>query len=312
MACSESEEHFGTSVYTLHLDSTAPSFGTQTRAKNGGWKDGDVIYLLFANGGSNSIESRAVYNAASQDWALYHFDTRLNQAEGSCKVHHFRGGVVESDNNNFSISEHTASYADVAASYTIIEDDIYVTAHLLPQTWRLAFKGESGKTLTVSASSNIEYYSTYSPLSGLQGKKTKDYHLIIQPNGYTDFLYGSLSTSPSTLQIILDNKIYCRLIDNSLLSLGQTGYFKLPTEDNSYGWDYGGLSSTEICLEGFSTDRNLDDTTGSPTEQTGSQDISLEGNSEDKDLDGTTGGPTETTGSQNISIEGYGPDKNLD
>lgn len=110
----------------------------------------------------------------------------------------------------------------------------------------------------------------------------------------------------------MDNKIYCRLIDNSLLAIGQSGYFKLPTEANPYGWDYGGLNSTEISLEGFSTDKDLDNTAGGPTEQTGSQDISIDGNSEDKNLDETTGGPTESTGSQNITIEGYGPDKNLD
>lgn len=312
IACSNSDGPQSASSYTLHLDSSVPTFNTQTRAKSGEWQNGDVIFLLFCDGDTKTIESRATYNASSHDWTVEQIDAKFAHNEGVCKVHHFRGGALQYDANSVSINEHTASFADLAASYLVIDNDIYVTARLQPQTWRIAFKGERGKELTVSANSNIEHYSSYSPSTGLQGKTASDYHLTILSDGYTDYIYGSLSTSPSTLRIIIDNKIYCRLIDNSLLSVGQSGYFKLPTEDNAYGWDYGGLNSTVISLEGFSTDRDLDDTTGGPTEQTGSQEISIEGNSDDKNLDNTTGGPTESTGTQDITIEGYGPDKNLD
>lgn len=312
MACSNNDGPQSTSSYMLHLDSSAPTYNTQTRAKSDEWQNGDVIFFLFLDGDTKTIESRATYNASSRDWTMEHIDNKFSHNEGVCKVHHFRGGTLQYEANTVSINEHTASFADISASYLVIDNDIYVSARLQPQTWRIAFKGERGKELTVSASSNIEHYSSYTPTNGLQSKTASDYHLTILSDGYTDYIYGSLSASPSTLRIIFDNKIYCRLIDNSLLSVGQSGYFKLPTQDNAYGWDYGGLNSTEISLDGFSTDRDLDSTTGSPTEQTGSQKISIDGNSDDKNLDNTTGDPTESTGSQDITIEGYGPDKNLD
>lgn len=315
IACSDNEEQGNSSAYTLHLNSSSPSFGSQTRAKNGAWKNGDVIYLLFLDGGDKTVGCHATYNASTQDWTLSDIHTKLNHSDGTCRVYHLRGGSVVSDSkvaNSFLLDEHTAGFADELASYMIVENDIYVTAHLLPQTWRLAFYGESGKSIVVKANSGITYFSAFSPELGLNSLTTNDYYMGIRTDGYSDFIYGRLSVSPATLTIVLDNKIYCRLIDNSLLSVGQSGYFKLPTEGNAYGWDYGGLNSTEINLEGFSTDINLDDTIGGPTEQTGSQDITIEGNSADKNLDDTTGGPTETTGAQDITIEGYGPDKILD
>lgn len=315
ISCSDNDAHRNVSSYKLHFDSSVPSFGSQTRAKNGAWSDGDVIYMSFLDGEAKTLECRAAYSSVTKDWVLEDLDSRLNHNEGFCKVYHFRGGSLSSaplGSNSLTLDEHTAIFADGSATYMVIENDIYVTAHLLPQTWRIAFKGEAGKKLKVLATSNIACYHSFSPTEGLQEKTAEDYQLTILSDGYTDYIYGSLASSPSTLTVIMDNKIYCRLVDNTLLSIGQSGYFILPTDSNSNGWDYGGLSSTEINLEGFSTEKDLDNTTGGPTNQTGTQDINIEGNPEDTNLDGTIGGPTESTGTQDITIEGYRSDKNLD
>lgn len=311
-ACSDNEQMKRTTFYTLHLESSTPSFGEATRAASGVWQNGDVIYLLFIDGESQQIECRATYNASSQDWELDNLYTQFDHTDGSCQVYYFRGGEISSGTdgpNSLLFDERTAIFADLSATYLVIENDIYVTARLKPQTWRLAFYGEAGKPITISSTSVIESFSQFSPSAGIYGKQPKDYHLTIHSNGYSDFIHGRLSISPCTLTVIMDNKIYCRMIDNSLLFVGQSGYFKLPTESNSFGWDYGGLNSTEINLDGFFTDRNLDDTIGGSTEHTGTQDISIDNTSDDKDLDGTSGGPTESTNSQGITIDGYGPDK---
>lgn len=311
-ACSDNEQMKRTTFYTLHLESSTPNFGEATRAASGVWQNGDVIYLLFIDGESQQIECRATYNASSQDWALDNLYTQFDHTDGSCQVYYFTSGEISSGTegtNSLLFDEHTAIFADLSATYLVIENDIYVTARLKPQTWRLSFYGETSKPITISSTSGIESFSQFRPSAGIYGKQSKDYHLIIHPNGYTDFIHGRLSISPYTLTVIMDNKIYCRMIDNSLLFVGQSGYFKLPTESNSFGWDYGGLNSTEINLDGFFTDRNLDDTTGGSTEHTGTQDISIDNTSDDNDLDGTSGGPTESTNSQGITIDGYGPDK---
>lgn len=315
ISCDNNEKECSIFAYSLYLDSALPFFGDQTRAKNGKWSDGDVIYISFLDGDTRTIECKATYSSVFSVWTMDNMDARLNHNEGNCKIYHFRGGSMSSETagpNSLILDEHTAIFADGSATYMVIENDIYVTAHLLPQTWRIAFKGEAGQKLKVLATSNIECYHSFSPTEGLQEKTAEDYQLTILSDGYTDYIYGSLASSPSTLTVIMDNKIYCRLVDNTLLSIGQSGYFILPTDSNFNGWDYGGLSSTEISLEGFSTEKDLDYMTGGLTGQTGSQDINIEGNPEDTNLDGTTGGPTESTGTQDITIEGYGSDKNLD
>lgn len=265
----------------LHLDETLATFGGETRASGGRWEQGDVIYLALDRTSGTSI-GKATYSATTSDWTFTTDVRPAANASGTCRVYYASGSGVTPNSSTLptaiGLTEFSALYASTSASYRMSDDVLYVTAHLKPDTWRMAFRGTAGTTVTLSSASDLSFRQQLTLSTGALSSQQKDLTLKVNANGYTDYFYATFTKSTSLLQITVGDQTYLRNVPNTLLAKGQTGYFLLPTSTDAHGWTAKGLDTDlSITLEGFSTDKSLD--------MNDPQNISLVTYGEEKSLD---------------------------
>ena len=227
-------------TYTLYLDADVPSFESvhegETRASGNSWEDGDVIYVTFSNGGSKVVSS-ATYNSNLE--AFEFTATSLNtMSNAKCCVYYLRGGRQQEEwDNRISINQFTAIFNDSTAIYSCSNNVVELSAKLKPYTWRLCFKGEAGTRLKLTMTSGIRYYSSLDLTSGdFSYKYDGQEYFMVNPDGFTPFIYGLYHASSISLQIEVEGISYSRSIDPFELIAGESGYLDIPTPSNLHNW----------------------------------------------------------------------------
>lgn len=303
-------------TYTLYLDADVPSFDAvregETRASGNSWADGDVIYIVFSNGGSQVVVA-ATYYANSGNFQFSTSSTLNAVSDAPCPVYYFRGGSYTVSGTTVTMDKHTAIFSDTNAKYSYSNNTVVMRAAFKPYTWRLCFKGSIGTQVNLNSSSTILYNTSLNMNTGNYSSNTGSEILQVKSDGYTPYVYGLFSGTSNSVRIEVGGVNYSRTISSSKLNVGESGYFTIPTSSNLYGWtksDDG--NESEINRNPYGDDKNLDNTTGGSVDNTGNNDINKGDYGSDQNLDGTTGGGVDNTGSNDINKGSYGEDKNLD
>lgn len=309
-------------TYRVHLEVQKPTLDGETRANGNKWEDGDWLIVAFANkelelyGETSGTMGQLTYQGASGEWLLSFFSQGASSQdfdylldESFCNVFYVQGdGIVYSGEEYLDIDERTAFFADYDGSYKKVGQEVYVKAHLQPWVWKLAFKGDKGRSVTLlreDLSDQEDVYPLYfiaqlrfiirRPWIYYYGPGSEDINLTVNENGFTDYIHGvyndpkfdNFYTEYRRVAIMVDGTKYYRNLETAKLPVGHSGYFNLPTATNLHGWSCeinGG--DVDFGLDGYDPDKDLDDT---PNDDSGSQ-----------------------SDSYDINLEGYRPDKNLD
>ena len=242
-ACSQEEAFLDNSIeelqiYTLYLDADVPNFDTvresETRASGNSWENGDVIYIAFSNGGGTVVGNATFKSSLG---AFQFSSTSLSSiADASCRVYYFRGGSFSVSNNMVTMDKFTAIFADTSAKYTCSNNTIVMRAAFKPYTWRLCFKGPLGTQVKLKSESNIFYNTSLNLTSGSFTTNADSETLQVKSDGYTSYIYGLFTVSSNRIEIEVGGVSYSRRLEYSNLSVGESGYFSIPTTSNLYGW----------------------------------------------------------------------------
>ena len=226
-------------TYTLYLDSDVPSFETghegETRASGNSWEDGDVIYVSFSNEG-DTIVSKATYKG---DLGAFQFaSVSLKTAsDANCSVYYFRGGKIESEFFTIHINQYTAIFCDQNAKYTCSNYSISLNASFKPYTTRICVKGEKDIQLRLGfLSPSFGYIEDFNLKTGEYNSKSLYSDLQIQADGYTPYVYGLFSNTNCPVFIDVGDKRFFRTLDSTELTIGESGYFIIPSDSDLHGW----------------------------------------------------------------------------
>lgn len=223
----------------LHLDSSYPCFDGETRATQGGWEEGDAIFITTGNT-DDSWRGTATYHADVEDWTLVSNRPLSSSEQGSCSVYYFKGGNFATDGTavpaTISIDERTAIYSCSDATFCVSDNEVYLESHLAPHTWRMAFCGATGDAVKVKSLSGLKVYSELNLSAGTFCTQKKDIDLVVRNSGYTDYFYAEFIEDESTVQIMMNGIYNVRKVKNDNLKKGQTGVLYLPSSNDKKGW----------------------------------------------------------------------------
>lgn len=215
-------------VYNLHMDCMVPEYDdVATRASS--WANGSVVHLIFKNG----VKGTATYQNGS--WTVK-ADNSLGTVttQTTCQAVYIENPVSA---GTMSMNYKSALYLGTG-TYTCSTSDIYVTVTLSPSAWRLRFKGAAGTKIRLPKNNNdIVYYNTLEISSSgtiTTKSNSEDISLVVNSNGYTDYVYGNLVNKEGNNTIYLINETegknyYRNKLTSSHLSAGQSGYLTIPT-----------------------------------------------------------------------------------
>ena len=262
-------------VHKIDLNCEAPAFDQQdaTRAVSHSWQKGETLFARFKSG--STYYAGYIVCEGSDGWILISKTSFLETAaSGTCELFFFRmnedyylcpnlntgkleryknGTFVEStemalDASTIRVTCMTSFYYTSSATYKKAagtNGSWGVTATLLPNLWRMRFKGTDGTTITLPANDNdIQYCSMFNWTVNSPSEQptfstsAQDVNLTVS-GGYTPYVYGMFSKSGSNkITVKNGNATYTRNISASSLPTGTSGYFDIPTESNysSYGW----------------------------------------------------------------------------
>ncbi len=192
-------------------------------------QDGDCVYLQFqtANG---TVEGKAVYNAAADEWILTYNGSLTVGASAACTAYYFENGSTTA--TVLSFTPQSLICCDKGATYIKEGNSVKLTAHLTPLTGRIRFKGEVGQTFLFSG---IKHYTAYSIKEDELTMDTNGLELTVGEDGYTPYVHA-LPLSDRTLSIYYNYNTYKTNCDSPILDAGRSGYMLLPTTDSHNGW----------------------------------------------------------------------------
>lgn len=252
LACSTDEVVTGVArdadgqyVYTLHMESGAPSF-SDTRA-TASWANGSVVYLLFPQqlGGTADISGTATYDRSADNWTLKASGI-LNLTSGSQQLP--VKAIYAEDASSvagtvITATPQTSFYNASDGKYTHPNDkDIYVSIKLTPMLWRVNFQGTTGQTLSIStAKSNFQFFTGYDFATAKPSLQQANVSLTVGANGYTPYVYSFFQNpdADNTLTVTTPDGAYKRTVKGSTLAASKSLYCLVPTAANyaSAGWE---------------------------------------------------------------------------
>ena len=249
-SCNEEEiESFETEVpasthtcrMTFDVDFTG--FDVQdgsTRASIHGWDNGDVVYLSFTTSGNGTVGGSAIYDATNNDWTVTYTGTLSSTEQGSVKVFYYDGDVTKTG-NTLTIEPTIGVYADLKGSYKYSrENGVNVSASLSPQASRIRFKGEPGKTITVSG---IKSYTEYDQQSGVIASTPISSSVAVSSDGFTPYIYGFFAdTSKPSISINSEGCKFTKDCNSSVFQIGESGWMNVPTRVAHDKWEMEDLS----------------------------------------------------------------------
>ena len=205
-----------------------------TRASIHGWDEGDVVYLSFTTSGNGTVGGSAIYDAANNDWTVTYTGTLSSTEQGSVKVFYYDGDVTKTG-NTLTIEQTVGVYADLKGSYKYSrENGVNVSASLSPQTSRIRFKGNPGKTITVSG---IKSFTEYNQQSGNLTATPISSSVIVSSDGFTPYIYGVFEdASKPTISINYEGCRFTKDCSSSVFQIGVSGWMNVPTRAAHENW----------------------------------------------------------------------------
>jgi len=239
----EAAQQNGEFTYNLHLNGGVSNFdGVTTRAVTTNWPSESVIYIRFLKSGTSStyITGKAEYDGASWSFSTTS-QLQTTSSNTSCTAVYVEN-PTSTDNSTINMSPTSVAYKGTG-TYTCSSSDIYVNVTLSPVTARLRFKGNNDTKINLPSEKNdIKYISSIS-LTTLDITTAKTDASLTVKNGYTPYVYGTLTNANGNNNIYVTNvsesKNYLlSTFEGSKLTVGSSGYLTIPTNSNynSLGW----------------------------------------------------------------------------
>lgn len=217
-----------TFVYAMDLDGGKFDFDATRAAKS--WESGDKIHIRFGKGNKGT----ATYNGST--WSLT-TDQAL-EGSGSCTAVEIDGTVAE-NGSTVTMSGLNPVYQCNSGSFSLSGNVIKVSIKLTPATGRLRFKGTSGTSVNLEG---MTTYSAYNTTTGEFTSTTAAVSTTIQSDGYTPYIYGTLT---NTSEPTLKTNGYVMKCPTTMLQVGKSGWLTYPTDSKHTGWtkeESGGLT----------------------------------------------------------------------
>ncbi len=224
-------------TYDMYLDAEKTSYDGTTRATTANdWENGDIVFLRFANSGSEAY-GKAEYISSSNKWRVTCEKALTEATNSSCYVW-YGEGVNPSVYSSSSYDYMTEAYSTTSGKYTYANNGIYVSATMRPVGWRLRFKGSVGTEVAIYFISIIYYQGINTQKIGFYKSYGSRKTLTVGSNGYTDYVVGS--TESSCTQIFISNcttgDTFYRYFDGNTLKEGESGCYTIPTASSLHGW----------------------------------------------------------------------------
>lgn len=221
-----------------------------------GWKDGDVIYLLFIGSYNQYVVGDAKYIASEDRWSLSYYGNLPRDSKAKVQVYFFDGvsiNDITATTEKVTIPATAGVYVDLSGTYIYpTGSSISIVANLKPETSRIRFKGDAGTSIKVGG---INYYTTLTRGTGGMAKSFDLVSLTVHDDGYTPYIYGEFLGNPEPF-IAVENsgKTYLAVCTTSMFQKGKSGWMTVPTENNHNGWSINpdasiSLDKTGLVLE---------------------------------------------------------------
>ena len=238
--------------YTLYLDAEVPFFDSvcegSTRASGNHWEDGDVIYVTFSNDG-HTVVSEATYKSSLGSFQFTSSSSLYAASDKHCSVYYFRGGTSLVSSTNVTMDKFTAIFRDNQALYSCSSNVVTLHAAFKPYTWRLCFKGAVGTQVKVDSLSSIVFNTSLDLITGSFISKKDSATLVVQSDGFTPYIYGVFRKANNMVRVEIGDDRYSRKISSSMINIGESGYFTVPTDGDLHGWTQ--LASYSGTINGY-------------------------------------------------------------
>lgn len=224
----------------MNFESGAPSYETEPASRTdeqtgNEWKDGDKIFLRFANGG-NVVRGIATYSSTG-GWTVGYYQQLSTVETDKCEAVYIENATGET-NTQILMNDKSAVYGTVDAIYAFDGKSVTLGATLLPMSSRVRFKGTDNDTVFIGG---LKYYSMYDILENtFTEKESKIYSVVgigegAEP-GYTPYTYGEFDNPQKRLFYSGINKSYYQTFGSEVLEGNKSGWIGLPTASNNNGW----------------------------------------------------------------------------
>ena len=240
----------GSFVYEMDFDCPNPLFdGTSTRATTN-WADGSTVMLQFVSG-SSKILGIAKYNKGK--WVVETKTSLSNTSTSSAVSAVYADNTTVGSDYKMFPDAFSALYSG-QGTYTKNNSGIGVNLKLDPSVSRLRFKGTSGQKITILVYGDYSYVAFVDGNTSLTPSyKGYDLQLTVGSDGYTPYIYGSMTSSSGPKTLIIRNEkegvSYTRSnFDASSFAAGKSGVLTIPSSSNyqSLGWNKENESTLKI------------------------------------------------------------------
>ncbi|MGN0086187.1 MAG: hypothetical protein ACI353_01560 [Alloprevotella sp.] len=204
------------------------------------WDDKTCIYLSFRVGDSR-VDGRAVYDLPTDEWTLYYNGVIPAGTAADCMADYFRGSATEQD-GQLLLSDQTAVFHAVG-SFEKTAEGMKVRAELTPLTGRIRFRGESGRTFSLSG---VSHYVCFDLGSSTLVGSAVPLTLTVGADGFTPYVYPYFAGSARELVVAYDNYSFVAPCEHPVLDPAQAGFMQLPTEAVHNGWNMTKVTLPEV------------------------------------------------------------------
>ena len=220
----------GSYTYPMQVDAVLSGYDGASTRSGYDWPDGAKLYVQFYEG-ENRVQGFAEYNETNDRWTVTTRTGLSHVSNARCEAYYFGHSAETAD--VVELSENVAVYQDVAGSYICDANGLFVSLALTPRTGRIRFRGEAGRSFSVSG---LTHLSTYETSSNNFSSTSKSLSLTVSEDGYTPYLYASFPEASRTM-VIVDGKMeYTRECTESVLAIGKSGCMTIPTTTAHDGW----------------------------------------------------------------------------
>lgn len=233
----------------VRLNAVKTEFDSQGATRSGGsgtgWEDGETIYLTIGR-----ARCTAVFKAASNDWEIKKTDGELPvDFIGNVEAYYFDKPLsTTASNGHVTLAATTSVYhASDGICKTYLNGDMDIALTLKPITSRIRFAGSSGIGIEVEG---LKYYTDYDFINNQLTTSSAMISSTVTADGYTPYYYCEFADENRQLTVLnkKENVKYEKNFNSSVLTVGESGYVTIPTEDVNSGWTE--LSDKEFTVTG--------------------------------------------------------------
>lgn len=228
-------------LYTCPMlfEGSIDQYGAETRADAHTWENNDKLYIRFING-TDTINGYAIYSTTTSQWNVSYAGKIATNQDAKCEVYYFEG-ASKTNTYDVTLSYTSGIYQDLNAEYRMGGGSLYLAAALTPKTARVKFIRDAGTTsITLWG---ISYYTGFDLRTNSFTVK-EGYIDIGDISNETSYIYGfytkgnnrGFKENECGLRILHGSIIYEKVMSESMLNAGNSGYLTIPSETINKGW----------------------------------------------------------------------------